>query len=190
MKVSSSGDGLGCQSIYRVLGTLDGDLKFYSGSQKFGYDSFDFEAVLIGSSAVAVHADRQGIEYKTETKDLDLYTNGDFTDLEEFSRLPQTSVSGKDGAQYNYNISASGVDSNPPDTFVDVITDLEEAFGWGSEDSQEVGRMLSGEIGTSDPIRDDFITVYLPSLEGLRETFERSGRDYSSRINLIDKMLD
>lgn len=188
MEISSSEEGLGCQSIYRALGVLDGDINFYTSSEKFGYEEFEFESVLIGSAALAVHADRKGLDYKTDTKDVDLYTNADFTGLEEFEKLPQASMTNENGSQYNYNVAASATDVDAPDTFVDVITDFEQAFGWSSEDADEVERMLSGEIGASDPLMDNSITVYLPGLETLEETFERSERDYSERLDMIDEM--
>lgn len=188
MRISSSEDSLGCQSVYRVLGVLDGDISFYTGSGRFGYDEFDFKAVMVGSAALAVHADRHGVAYETDTKDIDLYTIDDFTGLQAFQELPQASENSDNGSQYGYNVSASGLDPDSPSTFVDVITDFEKSFDWNSKDADHVENMLSEDLQASEPMFDNNITVYLPRLETLSESFKASGRDYSDRIELIEKL--
>jgi hypothetical protein len=184
MRLISGEEGLGCQSVYRVIVVMNGDLDYYNR----GNSDYDIDAVLTGIAAVAEHADRRGIPYQTDTKDVDLWTFGEQDDLERLLRTPLAEMSGDEMSQINYDTTSASTASNAPEAFVDIITDYEQAFGWNPEDAREVEQELS-EQTTGQPIIEGQIDVHLPELETLRKTFEYSDRDYTDRIELIDSMM-
>lgn len=180
MKITSLEDGMGCQSIYRVLGVLNADLEYYTR----GEDDINIKAVLTGSSALADHADRNDVHYVTDTKDVDLWTTSEHGDLERFAELPLAQETRSNGSQYRYNTSAASVDNNPLETLVDIITDYEEAFEWDPEHATEMKQRFAQDI-SGDPVVEGSVEVYLPDIDNLEDSFRYSGRDYSERIELI-----
>lgn len=190
MRIMSEEEGLGCQSVYRVIGVLNGDASFYLNDNDHNYteEDFQFDTVLTGSGALAIHADRNGVPYETDTKDIDLYANSEIADLETFRQFPHTERSREDGSQLCYDTTSASTTLEAPEAFVDVITDYGQAFGWDEDEADEVHRLLEEEAQGSDPIATGAVTVHLPSLDTLRKTFEYSGRDYSDRIDMIDDM--
>lgn len=190
MRISSEEEGLGCQSVYRVIGVLNGDVSFYLNDtdEQYTDDEFDFDTVLTGSGALAVHADRRDVPYETDTKDIDLYANSEIADLETFESFPHTERSREDGSQLCYDTTSASTTLDAPEAFVDVITDYGKAFNWDPNDAEEVHRLLEQEAHGNDPIAQGAVTVHLPSLETLKKTFEHSGLDYSDRIEMIEDM--
>lgn len=190
MRISSEEEGLGCQSVYRVIGVLNGDAGFYLNDSDHNYSEgdFQFDSVLTGSGALAIHADRRGVPYETDTKDIDLYANSEIADLEAFKQFPHTEESRRDGSQLCYDTTSASTSLEAPEAFVDVITDYGKAFEWDEDEAGEVHRLLEEEAGGDDPIATGAITVHLPSLDTLRKTFEYSNLDYSDRIDMIDDM--
>lgn len=111
-------------------------------------------------------------------------------DLKKIESLPQGSMSRENGAQFNYNLSAAAVTGEIEDAYVDIITDFKSAFEWEQDENEYVKGLLREEKETAETITDDVITVYLPSLETLKATFESSNRDYQDRIEMVDNMLE
>ena len=182
MRISSADQGMGCQAVYRVLGVLNGDLNYYTQESEL-----DIDAVLTGSAALAIHADMNGEQYETDTKDVDLYIN-DMEGLETFRRLPLAERTRGDGAQYHYDTSSASTAVRTPEAFVDIITDYESAFGWEHEDARKVEQQLTVDM-KGEPVMEGPVDIHLPELDTLRNTFQYSGRDYSQRIQLIDEMM-
>lgn len=190
MRISSQEEGLGCHSVYRVIGVLNGDVGFYLNDtgEQYTDEEFDFNTVLTGSGALAVHADRRDVSYETDTKDIDLYANSEIADIETFESFPHTERSREDGSQLCYDTTSASTSLEAPEAFVDVITDYGKAFNWDSEDAEEVHRLLEQEANVNDPIAQGAVTVHLPSLDTLKKTFEYSDLDYSNRIEMIEDM--
>lgn len=189
VRISSSSKGLGCQSVYRVLGVFDADVNFYLDSSDVEREEFDFEGVLTGSGALAVHADRHNVEYETDTKDIDIYTSQELSDLETIERFPHTEMTRENGSQYCYDTTSASTTANAPDAFVDVITDYNQAFGVEEETASEVERLLE-EQASGEPITDGAVTVYLPDPETLKRTYQFSDLDYGDRVAMIEDMQD
>lgn len=189
MKIEAPEDGLGCQSVYRVLGVLQADLNFYLENTEIERENFDFEGLMVGSGALAVHADRRNVQYSTDTKDVDIYTNQEMADLQDFESFPHTTRSRKDGSQLCYDTTSASTSVRPPEAFVDVITDYRNAFEWSEEEATEIETLLEEET-SDEPISNGIITVYLPSLDTLEKTFEYSNRDYTERIEMIDRLQE
>lgn len=189
MRISSVDEGLGCQSVYRVLGVLNADLNYQISNSEIEQESFKFESVLAGSAALAVHADRRGFLYETETRDVDLYTDSQMTNLESLEELLHIKKS-QDGTQYCYDTTNASSTARPAEVPVDIITDFHSAFEWDSTEAEEVEKLLEEQTESSKPIQEGTATIYLPDLEALDRTFEYSERDYSDRRELIEKMQE
>ncbi|MFB6175456.1 MAG: hypothetical protein ABEJ87_05830 [Candidatus Nanohalobium sp.] len=189
MRISSSSEGLGCQSVYRVLGVFDADINFYLDSFNVDREDFDFEGVLTGSGALAVHADRHDIEYDTDTKDIDIYTNQELSDLENMETFPHTEMSRENGSQYCYDTTSASTTANAPGAFVDVITDYNQAFGVEEDTATEVEELLE-EQASGEPIIDGAVTVYLPDLETLKRTYQFQDLDHEDRVAMIEDMKE
>lgn len=187
MRISSSERGLGCQSVYRVLRVLDGDINFHLDDSDIEREEFEFDTVLVGSAALAVHADRKNLSYQTDTKDVDLYTGPQMAELELFEQLTHTKSSAGDRSQFCYDTTSAPTSTDSPGAFVDVITDYNRAFNLEQEKADEMEHLLE-EDASGDPIMDGTITVYLPSLETLDKTFDHPPVDYTERRELIDRM--
>lgn len=183
MKIVSLEEGMGCQSVYRVLGVLNADLEYYTR----GEEDIDIQAVLTGSAALAEYADRNNVHYETDTKDVDLWTTSDHGDLESLSQLPLAKETRSNGSQYRYNTSSASTQDQTPEAFVDIITDYEEAFDWNPEDARDIEQRMSQDI-SGDPIVEGPVEVYLPSIDVLEDTFRYSGRDYTERIEFIQDL--
>jgi len=190
MRISSEEEGLGCQSVYRVIGVLNGDVRFYLNDteEKYTDEEFQFDTVLTGSGALAVHADRKDLHYETDTKDIDLYANSEIADLETFESFPHTERTREDGSQLCYDTTSASTSVEAPEAFVDVITDYRKAFNWRDDDAKEVHRLLEQETDRNEPIARGPVNVHLPSLETLKKTFEYSDLDYNARVEMIEKM--
>lgn len=173
-----------------AFGVFSAEVGFYTNDRRFGYPELSFDSVLIGSDALAVHAYMRDFYVSKGGNDVDIYTDHCLDDLDILDRLPQGSKWREDGSQYHYNLAAPNANSRFDDTVVDVITDFESAFNWHPQEAEEVEELLSQEIGKTTPIVEGAVTVYLPRLEVLRETFEHSDRDYCERLDIIDSMLD
>lgn len=186
---SSGKEELDTQQVFRVIGVIDGDIGYYTDSGRFGYDEFEgeFSTALVGNGALAVWADREGVEYDIQSKDVDLYTTPQMADLESFESLPLASRSREDGSQYHYNVSASH-NRAATNLFIDIITDLEGAFACDPVQAERVEEMLEEDIRQSEPIFEGNIDVYLPSLEALRESFDFPELDYDDRLSMIDEL--
>lgn len=183
MKIISLEEGMGCQSVYRVLGVLNADLEYYTR----GEDDIDIQAVLTGSAALAEYADRNNVRYETDTKDVDLWTTSEHGNIEDLTELPLARETRKNGSQFRYNTSSASTEDHPPQAFVDIITDYEEAFEWETEDAQDIEQRMSQDI-SGDPIVEGPVDVYLPSIDVLEDTFRYSGRDYTERIDFIQEL--
>lgn len=189
MQITSGEDGgLGCQSVYRVLGVFEADINFYIRDMDIEREDFEFDGVLTGSSALAIHADRNDVSYATNTKDIDIYTNVDMADLETMEDFPHAQMSRENGSQYRYNTNNAST-STQIDAFVDIITDYQQAFEWDEQESNEVQRLLEEEI-SDEPLIRGTTEIHLPSLDTLKKTFQYSGRDYTNRIEMIEDMQD
>lgn len=174
---------MGCQSVYRVLGVLNGDLNYYMQDT----EELDIDAVLTGSAALAVHADMNGEHYETDTKDVDLYVD-DLEGLERFRKFPLAERTREDGAQYHYDTGSASTAVQTPEAFVDIVTDYESAFDWEQQQAEEVEQQLTVDMD-GEALVEGPVDIYLPELETLRNTFQYSGRDYSQRIELVDEMM-
>lgn len=185
MEFVSGQEGYECQGVFRVLGVLDGDVSYYTR----GDEDIDLDTVMVGSAPLAEHADRNGVQYRTETADIDLYAPIDQDDLEDLVKLPLAEERVEDRAQIEYDTTAASTAHKAPDAFVDIISDFEKAFGWESQEAREIETQLENDMEGS-PVYEGAIDVYLPELTTLRDTYRFSGRDYSDRIELIDRMRE
>jgi len=190
MRIQSKEEGLGCQSIYRTLGVMNGDVNFYLNyDHPKNKEDFNFSTTLVGSAALAIHADLNDINYQTESKDIDLYTNHELADLELFKTLPPTKSARKDDSQYIYKTSSASTGIKTPKTSIDIITNYEKAFGWNEKEANEIETLLQQETQKDHAIIEGTIDVHLPELETLKKTFQHSERNYEDRIELIENML-
>lgn len=185
MKITSLEEGLGCQSVFRVLGVLNADLEYHTR----GEEEIDIKAVLTGSAALAEYADRNNVHYETDTKDVDLWTNTEHGNLEELTEFPLAEETRNNGSQYRYKTSSVSTEERPPQAFVDIITDYEEAFEWDTEEAREIEERLSNDI-SGDPVVEGPVEVYLPSIDVLEDTFRYSGKDYTDRIEFIQEIKE
>ncbi|MFB6190656.1 MAG: hypothetical protein ABEJ91_03725 [Candidatus Nanohaloarchaea archaeon] len=185
MAVTGKDRSLDSRDVFRVIGALNGDIGYHLDRGYIEPADMDFDLSLIGSGGLAVWAERRGENYKTRTKDVDMYpVSGS---LEGITDLPHATMSREDGSQYNYNVTAAA--GSVPDVFVDFIVDFEAAFDWDAGDARTVAGMLEEDMEESEPVSEGRFDVYLPSLETLKATFEFSNRDYSDRIEKIEEMF-
>lgn len=189
MKIRSAEEGLGCQSVYQVLGVLNADLNYQLSQSEIEHEDFSMEGVLVGSAALAVHADRKGFDYETETRDVDIYTESATSELESLEELLHIKKS-EDESQYCYNTTNTLSTTKPAEVPVDIITDFHSAFDWDVEEAEEVEYLLEEQTDDNRPIQEGTATVYLPDLDVLAKTFEYSNRDYSDRRELIEQMQE
>jgi hypothetical protein len=76
--------------------------------------------------------------------------------------------------------------------YFQITGDLEEvsedeAFGIEEGEAAEAERLLEEET-SGEPINDGEITVYLPSLETPKKTYQFSDLDYQVRVETIEEM--
>lgn len=63
---ANEGELLDARSIYKAVNIFNGEISYYIDNNVAGFpgSEFNFEAFLIGSGALAVHADKRGIDYR------------------------------------------------------------------------------------------------------------------------------